>query len=150
MTGELTLDEALSADARCALSILDAEGDHRGLGRAEFATGTRTRSPCNFARDGGDAAETASQCTRAPRVLAPARSASGTQAEALFYGATPVEEALADVRATPRVTRRTEMSEAKVMTVLGGAATRWPVNIDEAPTLLDQGRASRSTTISAR
>ena len=134
MTGNLTLDEGVAA-LEASISILASERDDRGLGRAEFATCAAHALACNLAEEAA-AAERAAVHYRAAGFSPTA--CIGAYVEALYYGATHVEEA-AMTCAVLLESSPDRMSEANVTTVLGGLRAL-SGNVAEALDLLDYAR----------
>ena len=134
LDGRLPLDAAAAAYAE-ALTTLRAEQDERGLGRAELLAGSVHWFACNLEAAGESAQRAAKHYAAAG--FSPA-GCINVQAEALYYGATPVEDGTATCiglldQSPDRGT------EANVTSVLGGlhALAGRPA---DARSLLDHAR----------
>ena len=119
--GELPLTAAVAVLDR-SIRVLREAGDVRGLGRAELYVATLHSSVCNFGEWGAAAGRAEQQYVEA--AFSPAVCIS-IQAESLYYGATPVDEAF--TRCAALLERSTDKyAEASVSMVLGALhAIRW-------------------------
>ena len=134
LEGELALDDAVAVFDD-ALATIRAEGDERGLGRAEVVACSVHFLACNLAAVGTAAERAAAHFARAG--FSPA-GPTGMLAEALYYGATPVDEATSRCgellgQAPDRGT------EANLTAVLGGLRALAGDHA-EARSLLDHAR----------
>ena len=113
-SGELSLSEAAAAIAT-AIATLEQHGDERGLGRALLDVSGVHLFACNLAEIEATTTRAAAHYEAAG--MNPA-ACVGLNAEALYYGATPVDDAVARCTAVlERVSDR--QTEANVAAVLG-------------------------------
>ena len=113
--GDLSLDEAVGTLVR-EMAHLQAAADTRGLGRAEISLGSVHWLACRY-EEFAAAAERAEQHYAAAG-FSPSRCIA-IQAEALYYGAMPVADAL--LRCSDLLERSPDRAaEAAVTSVLGG------------------------------
>jgi DNA-binding SARP family transcriptional activator/predicted ATPase len=113
-SGELSLADAAAALAT-AIATLERHGDERGLGRALLDVSSVHLFACNLAEIEATTTRAAAHYEAAG--MNPA-ACIGLNAEALYYGATPVDDAVARcVAVLERVSDR--QTEANVAAVLG-------------------------------
>jgi DNA-binding SARP family transcriptional activator len=134
LSGELLLDDAVAA-FETALDTLRDEGDARGLGRAELLACSVHWFACNFAAASAGAQRAATHYATAG--FSPS-GCIGLQAEALYYGATPVEAATQECLALLDQSLD-RGSEANITAVLGGLRAL-AGDADDARSLLDHAR----------
>lgn len=132
--GELALTDAVAAmDA--AIDVLRAADDARGLGRAELHLSTLHASACNIA-DWAAAASRAELQYRAAG-FSPA-VCIGIQADALYYGAVPVDAALASC--AELLDRSSDALANGWVSAVAGALHGLRGNHDEASNLIEHSR----------
>ncbi|HZG36537.1 MAG TPA: BTAD domain-containing putative transcriptional regulator [Gaiellaceae bacterium] len=144
----LSLSEAIR-DLEAPLAALHAEGDLRGLGRVELYAATIHASACDLAAWAA-AAERAERHYRAAG-FSPA-VCIGIQAEALYYGATPVREALAQCglllgRATEKLSEATVSAVSGALHALTGAHAEASRLLGHARMLYEDIGSTRGTTM---
>jgi len=144
LSGELLLDDAVAA-FETALDTLRDEGDARGLGRAELLACSVHWFACNFAAASAGAQRAATHYATAG--FSPS-GCIGLQAEALYYGATPVEAATQECLALLDQSLD-RGSEANITAVLGGLRAL-AGDADDARSLLDHARRLYEDTGNAR
>jgi DNA-binding SARP family transcriptional activator len=133
--GRLSLPEAAAA-YESALAILRKARDSRGLGQVELCASSLHWFACNFAETEAAAKRAARHYVAAGR---PGASCISAQANALFYGPTPVEEAIPRCAALVDQWPDDLMVQASV-TAVSGALQGLVGNVDEAWPLLDHAQ----------
>jgi DNA-binding SARP family transcriptional activator len=134
-SGEITLDDAIAAFGQ-ALATLEAEGDARGRGRAEFGSCSVHALACNLGAVAAAAERAAGHYETAGFSSA---ACVGTWVEALYYGAIPVDAA-ASTCASLLERPVDRMTEATVLAVLGGLRAL-AGDVGDSHALLDRARS---------
>ena len=132
--GGIPLDQAVEVFTESIAKLRDS-GDERGLGRAELCLVSVHSLACNFRELGAAAARAVEHYVAAG--FSPAACVA-YQAEALFYGPSPVPAASLECTAMLE-SAPDRMSEATLTAVLGGLHA-YARRFDDAEALFDQAR----------